>query len=120
MANQSSDGGRQVSDGFVKIGYVHELEPANQFSRWVGDHDLLVFRRNGAVRAFSNICPHFGGPVGYHRLADGKFTCLWHNLQFDAETGQCLAVAKFKLREYKLLIEGNVISAQLVEGPASE
>ena len=67
------------------------------------------------IRAFSNICPHFGGPVGYHELRDGRFTCLWHNLQYDADTGQCLSVAKFKLREYKLIIKDADVFAQLVE-----
>ena len=105
----------EPSAGFVKVGRVSELEAAGQFSRWVGNHDILVFRRNGVIRAFSNICPHFGGPVGYHQLADGKFTCLWHNLQFDADTGQCLVVAKFKLREYRLMIEDADIFAQLIE-----
>ncbi|MBV9378313.1 MAG: Rieske (2Fe-2S) protein [Alphaproteobacteria bacterium] len=100
---------------FVKIGYISELEPAGQFSRWVSNHDILVFRRNGVIRAFSNVCPHFGGPVGYHQMTEGKFTCLWHNLQFDADTGQCLSVTKFKLREYKLMIKDEIIFARLVE-----
>ena len=95
----------KIQTGFVKVGEVSELEGAGQFSRWVGNHDILVFHRNGVIRAFSNICPHFGGPVGYHKLTDGRFTCLWHNLQYDADTGQCLSVAKFKLREYKLMIK---------------
>jgi nitrite reductase/ring-hydroxylating ferredoxin subunit len=106
---------QRAPTGFVKVGHVSELEAAGQFSRWVGSHDILVFRRNGLIRAFSNICPHFGGPVGYHQLTDGRFTCLWHNLHFDADTGQCLSVAKFKLREYKLMIENDVIFVQLVE-----
>jgi nitrite reductase/ring-hydroxylating ferredoxin subunit len=108
---------RRAPTGFVKLGYVSELEAAGQFSRWVGNHDILVFRRNGMIRAFSNICPHFGGPVGYHQLTDGRFTCLWHNLQFEADTGQCLSIVKFKLREYKLMIENDVIFVQLVECP---
>ena len=101
--------------GFVKVGHLSELEGAGQFSRWVGNHDILVFRWNGVIRAFSNICPHFGGPVGYHKLTKGKFTCLWHNLQFDADSGQCLSVSKFKLREYKLMINDVDICALLVE-----
>jgi len=104
-----------VPTGFVKVGHLSELDGAGQFSRWVGNHDILVFRRNGVIRAFSNICPHFGGPVGYHELTDGRFTCLWHNLQYDADTGQCLSVAKFKLREYKLMIKDADVFAQLVE-----
>lgn len=100
---------------FEKIGNVSELEPAGQFSRWVKNHDILLFRINGTVRALSNVCPHFGGPVGYHKLRDGVFTCLWHNLQFCADDGQCLTVRKFKLREYKVKIENDDIYVQLVE-----
>lgn len=105
---------------FVKIGEVRELDAAGQFSRWVGNHDILVCRHDGAIRAFSNICPHFGGPVGYHRMRNGTFTCLWHNLRFDAATGQCRTVAKFRLREYRLRIEAGAIYALLVEHPGAE
>lgn len=100
---------------FVKIGEVAELARAGQFSRWVGDHDILVFQWKGQIRAFTNICPHFGGPVGFHKMVDGKFTCLWHNLQFSAETGQCQSVSRLRLREYKIKVENDVIYAQLVE-----
>ncbi len=104
-----------VSKGFVKVGEVAELGAAGQFSRWVGNHDILVFRHHGTIRALSNICPHFGGPVGYYQLCDGKFTCLWHNLQFDADSGRCLGFPKLRLREYKIKVEEGAIYAQLVE-----
>jgi nitrite reductase (NADH) small subunit len=104
-----------VSEGFVKVGHVAELDAAGQFSRWVGNHDILVFRRNGTIRALSNICPHFGGPVGYYQLRDGKFTCLWHNLRFDADSGFCVGYPKLRLREYKVKVEEGAIYAQLVE-----
>lgn len=100
---------------FVKVGLVSELGSVGQFSRWVGNHDILVFRWQGQIRAFTNVCPHFGGPVGFHKMVDGTFTCLWHNLQFSAETGQCLTVPPLKLREYKIKVEDDVIYAQLVE-----
>lgn len=100
---------------FFKVGCISELSAAGQFSRWVGNHDILVFRHNGKIRALSNICPHFGGPVGYYQLRDGKFTCLWHNLQFDADTGHCVSLPKLKLREYKIKIEDADIYVQLVE-----
>jgi nitrite reductase/ring-hydroxylating ferredoxin subunit len=100
---------------FVKIGYVAELSRSGQFSRWVQNHDILVFTWSNGIRAFTNVCPHFGGPIGFHKMKNGKFTCLWHNLEFSAETGQCLSIPRFGLREYKVKIEGEVIYAQLVE-----
>jgi nitrite reductase/ring-hydroxylating ferredoxin subunit len=104
-----------AAEGFVKVGEVAELGAPGQFSRWVGNHDILVFRCNGTIRALSNICPHFGGPVGYYQLCDGKFTCLWHNLQFDADSGRCLGFPKLRLREYKIEVQEGAIYAQLVE-----
>jgi nitrite reductase/ring-hydroxylating ferredoxin subunit len=102
-------------NSFVKIGYVAELDPDGQFSRWVGNHDILVFRLDGAIRALSNVCPHFGGPVGYYQLRKGRFTCLWHNLQFAADSGRCLSYPKLQLREYKIKVEDGAIYALLVE-----
>src|SRR5690348_9955568 len=60
--------------GFQRIAGLSELEPYGQFSKWVDDHDILVFRQDGQIKALSNICPHFGGPVGYHQLKEGVFT----------------------------------------------
>lgn len=100
---------------FKKIGELKDLEPHGQFSRWLDDHDILVYRHKGRVRALSNICPHFGGPVGFHRMKDGKFTCLWHNFQFSADDGQCVNLPKLCLREYRLMVEGPNILVQLVE-----
>lgn len=106
-----------VGTEFEKIGHVSELDRAGQFTRWVKNHDILVFRDNGTVRAFSNVCPHVGGPVGYHKMRGGLFTCLWHNLQFRASDGQCLTL-KHRLREYRLQVEDGNIFVQLVENDA--
>jgi uncharacterized protein YqfA (UPF0365 family) len=31
-------------------------------------HDILIFKYNNLIQAISNICPHFGGPIGYHEI----------------------------------------------------
>jgi nitrite reductase/ring-hydroxylating ferredoxin subunit len=112
---QGSNPGESVRMPFVKVGDVSELARAGQFSRWVGNHDILVFRRDGEIRAFTNVCPHFGGPVGFHKMKDGKFTCLWHNLEFSAQTGECLSGPRLKLREYNIKLDGDAIYAELAE-----
>ena len=98
----------------VLIGKISDLDKNNQFSKWVEDHDVLVFRYNNKIKAYSNICPHFGGPIGYHKIkknVEGNpvFTCLWHNLEFDIHKGKCIQSEKLKLREYDLSIEGDDI-----------
>ncbi len=102
------------------VGDLSELEPHGQFSKWVGGHDILVYRHEGQIKAMSNICRHFGGPIGYHKMKDGQFTCLWHNFKFAASDGSCLTNPKLASRMYKLEIRGTEIWAQLVEseGPA--
>lgn len=99
---------------FERIGSLSDLDRADQFTRWVRNHDILVFRTEDGIRAFSNVCPHFGGPVGYHKIRDGLFTCLWHNLQYRVSDGQCLQM-KYKLREYKTWIDRDEIYVQLIE-----
>ncbi len=97
----------------TKIGDLKDLDKFNQFSRWVDGHDILIFRLNNIIRGISNICLHFGGPIGYHeiKLRDGKpvFTCLWHNLQYSVETGQCLTQKNFCLRKYQVEVENEEI-----------
>jgi len=112
MLNQST----QISTEFQYLGDISELEPHGQFSKWLDDHDILVYRYEGEVRALSNICPHFGGPVGYHKMREGgKFVCLWHSYEFSAKDGKCTSHGSLKLREYKVKTEGNRIFVQLVE-----
>ena len=92
-----------------KIGTLKDLDKFHQFSRWIDNHDILIFKYKNLILGISNICPHFGGPIGYHEIKfkNGKpvFTCLWHNLQYDVETGQCLTQKNFCLRKYKVEVE---------------
>jgi len=98
----------------ILAGNIKDLNKNNQFTKWVDDHDLLIFRHNNEIKAYSNICPHFGGPIGVHKIrknVDGNlvFTCLWHNLEYNIHSGKCVQSEKFKLREYDLSIEGDEI-----------
>jgi nitrite reductase/ring-hydroxylating ferredoxin subunit len=90
----------------IKIGDLRDLEKNSQFSRWVDDHDILIYKFNNSIKGISNICPHFGGPIGYHEIKynNGKpvFTCLWHNLQYSIDTGQCISKKNLCLRKYKV------------------
>jgi nitrite reductase (NADH) small subunit len=101
--------------GFQRIAGVAELNPHGQFSKWVGDHDIVVFRYDGEIKALSNVCPHFGGPVGYHQMKDGVFTCLWHNYRFEAASGRCLNNKNLCLREYQVRVVDGSIWVRLVE-----
>ena len=51
-----------------KIGTLKDLNKSNQFSRWIDGHDVLIFKFNNLIQGISNICTHFGGPIGYHEI----------------------------------------------------
>jgi nitrite reductase/ring-hydroxylating ferredoxin subunit len=102
-------------EGFQRVAEISELEPHGQFSKWVGDHDLLIYRYEGDLKVLSNVCPHFGGPVGYHKAKDGKFVCLWHNYEFSTKDGSCITNKHLGLRDYEVREFDGGIWVKLVE-----
>ena len=88
---------------------VDELKKESQLTRWIDDHDILLYEYEGKIKAISNICRHFGGPVGYHKAKNGVFTCLWHSWQYEAKDGSCINHSGLPLRQYDLkIIDGKI------------
>lgn len=104
--------GREVA--YQYLASVEELKRVGQLTRWVGDHDILLYEYEGQIKALSNICRHFGGPVGYHKGKDGVFVCLWHNWKFSCKDGSCLTHPGLPLRQYALKIMDEKIYVDLV------
>jgi methionine sulfoxide reductase heme-binding subunit len=99
--------GREVTYQFLAS--VEELKKTGQLTRWIDDHDILLYEFEGEIKALSNICRHFGGPVGYHHHKDGVFTCLWHNWRFSCKDGSCLSHPGLPLRQYALkIVDGKI------------
>jgi nitrite reductase/ring-hydroxylating ferredoxin subunit len=57
----------------------------------IGDDAFALFRAGEAVYAYTNRCPHKGGPVGEGLVVDGIVTCPWHGSQFEIATGACVS-----------------------------
>lgn len=89
---------------------IEELKKSGgQLTKWVGDHDILLYEYEDEIKAISNICRHFGGPVGFHKAKDGVFTCLWHNWQYSCKDGSCLTHTGLPLRKYDIkIVDGKV------------
>lgn len=83
---------------------VGELKNKGQLTKWIDNHDILLYEYEGEIKAISNVCRHFGGPVGYHKAKDGVFTCLWHNWQYSCKDGSCLTHPGLPLRQYDIKI----------------
>lgn len=93
---------------------VEELKKTGQLTRWIDGHDILLYEYEGEIKAISNVCRHFGGPVGFHKCKKGVFTCLWHNWQFSSKDGSCLTHPGLPLRQYDIKIMDNKIYINLV------
>jgi len=104
--------GQQAQYRFLAT--VEELHKRGQLTRWVDEHDVLLYEYEGQIKALSNICRHFGGPVGYHKAKDGVFVCLWHNWKFSCTDGACLTHPGLPLRQYSLKIEDGKIYVDLL------
>ena len=104
--------GRDVAYHFVAS--VEDLKKTGQLTRWVDDHDILLYEYEGEIKALSNVCRHFGGPVGYHKAKDGVFVCLWHNWRFSCKDGSCLTHPGLTLRQYALKIMDGKIYVDLL------
>ena len=103
-----------VPKNFLLLSTPQELkERGGQLTQWLNDHDILLYEFEGEIKAVSNICRHFGGPVGYHQCNKGVFTCLWHNWQFSAKDGSCLTHPGLPLRSYEIKITDEKIYINL-------
>ena len=109
------DGSQQSHEpDFRFLASMEELKKTGQLTRWVDDHDILLYEYEGEIKAISNVCRHFGGPVGYHKGKDGVFTCLWHNWTYSCKDGSCTSHPGLPLRQYSLKIDADKIYVDLV------
>ena len=99
-----------------------------------GVDQIGIIRAGGALHAFSNICPHQGGPVCegllVHKVeevisADKTYqgmrfnenelhiVCPWHGWEFDIETGRHCGDPKYRLRPVNVRVEDNRVYVTL-------
>ncbi|MDA4129766.1 MAG: Rieske 2Fe-2S domain-containing protein [Thaumarchaeota archaeon] len=87
---------------------------------------IAVYRFQNRYFAYVNQCPHQGGPscegivlpkVQCKILEGGSFeeivsseqyiiVCPWHGVEFDLESGVCLADTRLRLKKYEAFAEG--------------
>jgi len=102
---------------------------------WLG-----LFRVGDAeVRAYLNLCPHQGGPVGsgglfpavraevrdrrlceYHDPETMVVACPWHGWEFDARTGTSLADPARRLRGFPATVDAGEVIVVLPDDSSDE
>lgn len=70
---------------------------------------LLVWPKDGDIRAFQGICPHQDIPLSEGRFDGRIIMCRAHQWTFDATSGQGLNPKDCELAEYPVKIEGDHI-----------
>lgn len=89
--------------------------------------EVGVFFEGGTFYAYSNVCPHQGGPAcegvmmnkvvdiiaedrtyqGQTFSDDRHFVCPWHGYEFDLKTGHCWGDRKVKLKKFEVVRKGD-------------
>lgn len=67
-----------------------ELAEGNHTVAKLGDNEVLLVRRQGAVRAFDNRCSHAGWALEPGKFDDSCVTCPMHGSQFSLADGSVL------------------------------
>src|SRR6478609_6854465 len=57
----------------------------------VGDDEVLLVRKNGALYALSAHCTHYHGPLAEGLLVGDTVRCPWHHAHFSLQTGEAVA-----------------------------
>ena len=92
-----------------------------------GGLEIGVYRRNGALYAYRNLCVHQGGPacegitmakveeiLAPDRTYQGMrfnhdeihIVCPWHGYEYDLATGECVGDRRLRLTKYQVVERG--------------
>lgn len=89
-----------------------EAIPEDEVSYQEADgRHLFVYRSGDTLRIYDSRCPHQVTDIPRLALENGVITCPKHNWQFDAATGECIAVGKHPMRQFEHKVEqGRVLA----------
>jgi len=131
----TSDGRQGRPEGMLRmaeklVGKIAEFKDGERRIVFLGDHEIGVFRENGAFYAYSNYCLHQGGPACegltiakveerimpdktskglYFSDTELHFVCPWHGYEYDIKTGECVSDRRLKLRKYEVIEKGDEV-----------
>ncbi|MFT6629906.1 MAG: phenylpropionate dioxygenase-like ring-hydroxylating dioxygenase large terminal subunit, partial [Flavobacteriales bacterium] len=76
--------------GWFAVGFSHDLQPSQLWSRTFCGDELVIFRTaSGTIGAVHAYCPHLGAHMGRGGCVSGELLeCPFHAFRFDTN-GQC-------------------------------
>lgn len=70
---------------------------------------VAIFRRDGALYAIQDFCPHAGGSLGLGEFSGRVVRCPRHGWGFDVMSGACLTNPLYEVRRYPTRVEAGYI-----------
>ncbi|HWN92019.1 MAG TPA: Rieske 2Fe-2S domain-containing protein [Verrucomicrobiae bacterium] len=96
-----------AGDGLILLGTFTELLEGRATTVHVNGERIAIVRKEGALYALSNVCPHQNGPLGEGLVRDGYLECPWHGHQFDPRTGLGPPGFSDSVPTYELVTKGH-------------
>jgi nitrite reductase/ring-hydroxylating ferredoxin subunit len=108
----------------------HQVAEGGRYVVDLGDLTIGVFRFQGALYAYENVCAHQGGPVCQGRLVhrvvevldsekrstgavfdadELRIVCPWHGAEYNVATGKHPTQPAFTLRAFPVDEEGGTV-----------
>ncbi|MFQ5738380.1 MAG: Rieske (2Fe-2S) protein [Acidobacteriota bacterium] len=106
-------GGRTQIGRFIAVARAEEVAEGKGLVVRAEDHEIGLFRVEGALRAIDNICPHRGGPLAEGFLEGKILTCPWHAWTFDVTSGQCTFVPGARVQTFEVKVEEGLVKILL-------
>ena len=97
-----------AADGLILLGTFTDLPEGRARTVHVNGERIAVVRKDGALCAISNVCPHQNGPLGEGVVRDGYLECPWHGYQFDPCTGLGPPGFTDSVPRYELVTKGGL------------
>jgi nitrite reductase (NADH) small subunit len=111
----------------VFVGKSTELKDGERRIVKSAKGEIGVFVEGSNVYAYSNLCPHQGGPacegilinkvvdiIAPDRTYQGQtfsdtrhFACPWHGWEYDLKTGECAGDKRIKLKKFDVVRRGD-------------
>lgn len=110
----------------VFVGKVSEMKDGERRIVKTAKGEVGLFVEAGNIHAYSNLCPHQGGPacegvlmnkvvdiIAADRTYQGQtfsderhFVCPWHGYEFDLKTGVCAGDKRMKIKKFDVVKKG--------------
>lgn len=104
-------------EGFEVVLHKDALEEGQIAEVIIAGTAIAVAKAGGKVYAFSNTCPHAGGPLSEGTLEIGDDSvlvrCPYHGWDFDLANGNCLTSPEFDVGCYETHLEGDAICVKV-------